>query len=149
MEFSLFDIFGIFQKAEFISRLLARIDIVDFITFAIVIGTIYSKMGAGTSKLEASFKDNFNKFETESVSRFSSLTKDIDIKITELKENNTKNATRIEQISTTLTTTINNVENKLSAEIRENRTDFKQDILGISTRVDRLQDLFLNVKIKK
>ena len=90
MEFSLFDIFGILQKVEFISRLLAKINLVDFITILVILGTLYSKIGAGSKKLESSFKDNFKEFETKSESRFANLATDLNTKIKDLKENNDK-----------------------------------------------------------
>jgi hypothetical protein len=157
MEFSLLDIFGIFQKIEFISRLLAKTDITDFIAFALIIGTIYGKMNAGTKKMEAgtkqivdTFETKFNTFETRSETRFEGLKKDLDTKIEDLKKSDTKNTELIEGISTTLTNTINNVDKRLSDRIVTDKAELKQDIASINYRAEKLQELFYtNVKIKK
>ena len=146
MEFSLFEILGLLQKVDLISRFLAKIDIVEFITFAVIIGTIWGKMGAESKKSQLSFETKFANFETNSTNRFTDLKTDLDTKIKTLTDNNTKNTTQIEKISETLTTKINNVESKLSTDIIKLSTD----ITKASDRIDTLQNLFYtNVKIKK
>tara|TARA_R110000868_G_scaffold140631_8_gene356456 strand:- start:1944 stop:2396 length:453 start_codon:yes stop_codon:yes gene_type:complete len=150
MEFSLFEILGLFQKVDLISRFLAKIDIVDFITSLVIIGTIWGKMGAGTKRVEASFETKFTSFETNSTTRFKDLKDDLDTKITTLTKNNDKNTTRIEKISETLTTKIENVEIKLSNEIAANKAELKGGITSANDKLEKLRELFYtNVKIKK
>jgi uncharacterized protein YicC (UPF0701 family) len=150
MEFSLFEILGIFQKVDLISRFLARTDLVDFLTFAIIIGIIYSKLGVGAKKIVGSIDEKLDKFTNQSKNEFREFKEDIGDKIKALQTGYDNNTTRIENLGNTLGNNIKAVETEIKTQIREDKREVKGEIVVINQRIDHLQEfMYSNIKTKK
>lgn len=167
MEFSLFEIFGLLQKVDLISRFLAKIDIVDFITSLVIIGTIWGKMGAGTKRVETSFETKFASFETSSTTRFENFEREstkaftaFDKKIDDLKEDNNKTFTAFDkkiddfkqESKERLTENTNSIKEMgiaLKRNIDSDKLELKSDISSINQRVDTLNQTVINLVANK